>query len=134
MQQEVDRVMAEKLKNAPTDKHQAIKDFGAACKKNIIPSLLLRTLCPALTAEFGPENETAPKEDGSQTLKSRGVKVTQLNQQLQKQLNEEANGNPMTNKNTQEKMNFPKFSALAAKYNAELSLTSAIETQIFKSS
>ena len=52
---------------------------------------------------------------------------------LQKQLNEEANSERMTDKNTREKVNFPKFSALADKYNAELSLTSAIETQIFKS-
>ena len=33
MHKEIDRVMAEKLKNTPANKHQAIKDFGAACKK-----------------------------------------------------------------------------------------------------
>lgn len=132
MRKEVDRVMAEKLKNAPADKHQAIKDFGAACTKNIIPSLVLRTLGPALFNELAPEKQTAPKADGTQTLISKGVDVITLAQQLQKQLNEEANGSPMTEKNTQEKVNFPKFSTLVANYNAKLSLTSAIETQIFK--
>lgn len=134
MHKEVDRVMAEKLKNAPKGQHQAIKNFGAACKKNIIPSLVLRTLGPAIFNELTPERQTALKADGTQTLISKGVDVIKFNQQLQKQLNEEATGNPMTNKSTQEKMNFPKFSDLAAKYNTELSLTIAIETRIFNSS
>jgi len=134
MHKEVDRVMAEKLKNASDDKHQVIRDFGAACKKNIIPSLVLRTLTPAIFTELGPERQTPLKADGTQPLINKGVDVIKLTQQLQKQLNEEANGKPMTDKNTQEKLNFPKFSTLVAKYNAELSLTSAIETQIFKPS
>ena len=126
--------MEEKLKNTPANKHQAIKNFGVACKKNIIPSLVLRTLGPAIINELTPERETALKADGTQTLMSKGVDVIKFNQQLQKQLNEEANSERMTNKNTREKVIFPKFSALADKYNAELSLTNAIETQIFKSS
>jgi hypothetical protein len=134
MHKEVDRVMEEKLKNTPANKHQAIKNFGVACKKNIIPSLVLRTLGPAIINELTPERETALKADGTQTLMSKGVDVIKFNQQLQKQLNEEANSERMTDKNTREKVNFPKFSALADKYNTELSLTSAIETQIFKSS
>jgi len=129
MEQEVDRVMAEKLKNAPSVQHQAINDFGAACKKNLIPSLLLRTLCPALTTEFGPENKTAPKEDGSKTLQSKGVNVTQFTSQLMKQFNNEANGKTITVYKSKEKEQFPEFSALAAKYNAELSLTNGIANQ-----
>lgn len=132
MQQEVDKVMKEKLENVPQDQHQAIKDFGAACKKNIIPSLLLRTLCPALMDEFGPENETAPKEDGSQTLKSRGVNATQFTSQLIKQFNNEANGKPITGYKSTEKAQFPKFFDLVDKYNTtKLSLTSGIANQAF---
>jgi hypothetical protein len=95
---------------------------------------VLRTLSPAIFNELAPESQTALKADGTQPLINKGVDVIKLTQQLQKQLNEEANGKPMTDKNTQEKLNFPKFSTLVAKYNAELSLTSAIETQIFKPS
>lgn len=134
MRQEVDRVMAEKLKNAPDDKHQAIRDFGAACKNNIISSLLLRTLSPELTNEFIPESNDKPKKDGSETLKQKGVNVSQLAQQLQKQLNEEGNATPMTDKKTNAKEDFPKFSALVAKYNAELRLMSELEARIFKPS
>jgi hypothetical protein len=134
MHKEVDRVMAEKLKNTAIKQHQAIKDFGETCKKNIIPSLVLRTLNPAIINELAPESQTALKADGTETMRNKVVDVIKLTQQLQKQLNEEANGSPMTDKNTQEKISFPKFSTLAAKYNAELSLTSAIEAQIFKPS
>jgi len=134
MHKEVDRVMEEKLKNTAIKQHQAIKDFGETCKKNIIPSLVLRTLSPAIFNELAPESQTALKADGTETMRNKGVDVIKLTQQLQKQLNEEANGSPMTDKNTQEKISFPKFSTLAAKYNAELSLTSAIEAQIFKPS
>ena len=95
---------------------------------------MLRTLGPAIFNELAPERQTALKADGTHTLISKGVDVIKFNQQLQKQLNEEANSERMTDKNTREKVNFPKFSALADKYNAELSLTSAIDTQIFKSS
>ena len=134
MHKEVDRVMAEKLKNAPDDKHQAIRNFGATCKRNIIPSLLLRTLSSALFNELAPERKTDPKADGSETLLSKGVDVIQFTQQLQKQLNEEANGKPMTDKKTQAKQMFPLFSALVTQYNDELHLTRELEARIFKPS
>ena len=130
MQQEVDEVMKEKLENAPHDQHQAIKDFGAACKKNIIPSLLLRTLCSALIDEFGPENETAPKEDGSETLKNKGVNVIQFTSQLIKQFNNEANEMPIKANKSNEKEQFPQFFALVEHYKTtKLNLTSGIANQ-----
>lgn len=134
MHREVDRVMAEKLNNTPADKHQAIKEFGETCKKNIIPSLVLRTLVSALFNELAAERKNEPKADGSETLLSKGVDVVQFTQQLQKQLNEEANGKPMTDKKTNAKEAFPEFSKLVAKYNTELSLTNAIEAKTFSSS
>ena len=104
------------------------------CKKNIIPSLVLRTLGSALFNELAAERKNEPKADGSETLLSKGVDVVQLTQQLQKQLNEETNGKPMTDKKTNAKEAFPEFSKLVAKYNTELSLTNAIEAKILSSS
>ncbi len=109
MSAEVNRVMAQKLRTESDDgKRQAIADFGAACRNNIIPSLILRTLTPAIVNEFVDENKKGNRPDGSPTLASRGIPSQLLTGQLKNQFNPVPSG---SGPNTLAKQDFPKFHA-----------------------
>lgn len=109
MAAEVNRVMSQKLRHETDDgNRQAITDFGAACRKNIIPSLILRTLTPAIFNAFVDENKPGQRPDGSPTLGSRGVRLQLLTEHLKNQFNPEPDA-PGSGKDMRSREQFPMF-------------------------
>ncbi len=107
---EVNSEMLKRVRNEPdAGKHETIARFATECKKNIIPSLVLRTLMPTIIDQITSDTTPGTRPDGTPTLAARGVKLTALTEQLKNQFN------PQTTKKFERsntgKSEFPEFYA-----------------------